>query len=157
MSAQRILPSVRAWSMWSTMTSVWTVSRRRVLGTVAVARAENVALEKVAGTLDLEWIALTEAERKQKGSPSLLAKHSLLLAVGARYRRLRSSMLASIERGREPAIDFLNGEVVQRAKKHGIAVPVNALVQKRIHDIAQKRTHSSLQTLRALYEETRAG
>src|SRR5262249_32184665 len=76
---------------------------------VAVARAEGVALEKVAGTIDLDWIALTDAERAMKlGSPGLTAKHALLIAVGLRYRRMRSSMLAAIERGRTPAVDFLN-------------------------------------------------
>ena len=79
---------------------------------VAVAKAEGVQLEKVAGTLDLDWIALSEADRASRGSAALTAKHALLLAVGLRYRRMRSSMLAAIERGRTPAIDFLNGEVV---------------------------------------------
>ena len=68
--------------------------------TVLVARALGVRLEKVSGTLDLDWIALTDAERVSAGSPGLVAKHALLLAVGARFRRLRSSMLAAIERGR---------------------------------------------------------
>ncbi len=122
---------------------------------VQVALAEGVSLEKVSGTLDLSWLALTDNERRQLGSPSLLAKHSLILAVGARYRRLRSSMLAAIERGREPAVDFLNGEVVSRAKAHGLSAPVNAAVQALIHDIAQKRATSGLDTLRALYERTR--
>jgi len=53
----------------------------------------------------------------------LVAKHALLMAVGFRYRRMRSSMLGAIERGRVPAVDFLNGEVVERGKKHGIATP----------------------------------
>ena len=80
--------------------------------TVAVARAEQVRLEKVAGTLDLDWIALTQSEQRARlGSAGLFAKHALLLAVGTRYRRLRSSMLNAIERGRPPAIDFLNGFV----------------------------------------------
>ncbi|MGZ3423406.1 MAG: ketopantoate reductase family protein [Polyangiales bacterium] len=70
---------------------------------VAVARAERVRLEKVSGTIDLDWIALTPAERKVRGSAGLVAKHSMLLAVGARYRRMRSSMLAAIERGRTPS------------------------------------------------------
>jgi len=90
---------------------------------VDVARAEEVKLEKVAGTLDLEWIALTEADRASAGSVSLTAKHALLLAVGLRYRRMRSSMLAAIERGRKPAIDFLNGEVVTRGKAKVVATP----------------------------------
>lgn len=122
---------------------------------VAVAAAEGVTLEKVSGTLDLSWIALTDAEKRQVGSPALLAKHSLLMAVGARYRRLRSSMLAAIERGREPAVDFLNGELVDRGLLHGIATPVNAAVQRLIHDIAGKRAQSGVETLRDLYERTR--
>ncbi|MCA8921899.1 MAG: 2-dehydropantoate 2-reductase, partial [Planctomycetes bacterium] len=78
---------------------------------VAVARQEGVELEVVSGTLDLEWLALTPRERRVRGSKGLLAKHAVLLAVGARYRRLRSSMLRAIERGQAPAVDFLNGEV----------------------------------------------
>src|SRR5204862_705207 len=40
---------------------------------VAVAKAEGVRLEKVAGTPDLEWISLTEADRASRGSASLTA------------------------------------------------------------------------------------
>ena len=40
---------------------------------VQVARAEKVRLEKVAGTIDLDWIALTPAERHSRGSPGLVA------------------------------------------------------------------------------------
>lgn len=114
---------------------------------VAVARAEGVRLEKVAGTLDLEWIALTDADRASRGSASLTAKHALLLAVGLRYRRMRSSMLAAIERGRTPAIDFLNGEVVSRGKTHGVATPVNERIVETVWAIAQGRAKSSRDTL----------
>jgi 2-dehydropantoate 2-reductase len=123
---------------------------------VEVARAERIALEKVSGTIDLDWIALTESERSAVGSPGLLAKHSLLLAVGARYRRLRSSMLSAIERGRAPAVDFLNGEVTQRAERHGIAVPINRAARDRVWDIAQGRASARPETLRALFDDTRA-
>ena len=114
---------------------------------VAVARAENIALEKVAGTLDLEWIALSEADRASRGSASLTAKHALLLAVGLRYRRMRSSMLAAIERGRTPAIDFLNGEVVARGKQHGVATPVNERIVECVWAIAKGLSKSSRETL----------
>ena len=110
---------------------------------VAVARAEGVKLEKVAGTLDLEWIALSDAERASRGSASLTAKHALLFAVGLRYRRMRSSMLAAIERGRTPAIDFLNGEVVERGKKHGLATPVNERIVAAVWTIAKGEVKSS--------------
>ncbi len=123
---------------------------------VAVAQAEKVKLEKVAGTLDLEWIALTDAERRSRaGSPSLAAKHALLIAVGMRYRRLRSSMLSAIERGRTPAVDFLNGEVVARADKHGIAAPLNARLVDLIHSLARREREPSRALLDQLFETTR--
>ncbi len=114
---------------------------------VDVARAEGVVLEKVAGTLDLAWVALTDADRAARGSASLTAKHALLLAVGLRYRRMRSSMLAAIERGRTPAIDFLNGEVVTRGERHGIATPVNRRIVETVWEIAKGRIKSSRATL----------
>ena len=123
---------------------------------VHVARAESVRLEKVSGTLDLDWIALTETERAAEvGSPGLLAKHTLLLAVGARYRRLRSSMLAAIERGRTPAVDFLNGEVISRGDKHGIGVPINRAATETVWAIAQGKQPAHVETLRALFDRTR--
>lgn len=123
---------------------------------VMVARAERVRLEKVAGTLDLEWIALTDGERTSAGSPALAAKHALLLAVGLRYRKMRSSMLAAIERGRTPAVDFLNGEVVERGALHGVATPRNARVVELVHAIAAGRERSSRALLDRLYEDGRA-
>lgn len=122
---------------------------------VAVARAENVALEKVAGTLDLEWVALSEAERTKRGSAGLTAKHALLLAVGLRYRRMRSSMLQAIERGRTPAIDFLNGEISERGRIHGIPTPVNSIIVETIHAIARGEQVSSRKLIDEIYERTR--
>ena len=117
---------------------------------VAVAQAEGVALEKVAGTLDLAWVALTAADRAATASVSLTAKHALLLAVGLRYRRMRSSMLAAIERQRTPAIEFLNGEVVARGARHGIATPVNARIVETVWSIARGTRPSSRETLDAV-------
>lgn len=124
--------------------------------TVEVARAEGVRLERVSGTIDLEWIALTDAEKQaQLGSPSLFAKHALLLAVGTRYRRLRSSMLNAIERGRPVAVEFLNGEVVERGRKHGIATPINAEVLAEVQRIAKGQVPPAHDTLEALFRRTR--
>ncbi len=114
---------------------------------VVVARAEGVRLEKVAGTLDLEWVALTDVDRAARMSAALTAKHALLLAVGLRYRRMRSSMLAAIERGRTPAIEFLNGEIVSRGARHGLPTPVNARIVETVWAIAKGTTTSSRATL----------
>lgn len=123
---------------------------------VAVARARGVRLEKVSGTIDLDWVALTDAERTASGSASLMAKHALLLAVGAKFRRLRSSMLQAIERGREPAVDYLNGEVVARARALNIRVPLNERIVEMIHAIARGALRPGLALLRQLYAETHA-
>ncbi len=119
-----------------------------------VARKENVRLEKVSGTIDLSWIALDEAERAAAGSPSLVAKHGLLLAVGFRYRRMKSSMLSAIERGRTPAVDFLNGEVIDRARRHGSPVPVNEAIRDAVWSIANGKSKPGLALLKDVYEQT---
>jgi 2-dehydropantoate 2-reductase len=120
-----------------------------------VANAEGVQLEKVAGTLDLDWLALDDDERLVPGSPGLVAKHTVLLAVGAKYRRLRSSMLAAIERGREPPVDYLNGEVVRRGDKHDIPVPVNAGLVEAVKAVAAGDREASHDSVRRFFDETR--
>ena len=121
---------------------------------VQVARKEGVRLEKVSGTIDLNWIALTEEEMAAAGSPGLVAKHGLLLAVGFRFRRMKSSMLSAIERGRTPAVDFLNGEIVEHAKAHGLRVPVNARVRDTVWAIADGKKKPGLALIRELYDAT---
>jgi 2-dehydropantoate 2-reductase len=122
--------------------------------TVQVAAASGVRLEPVSGTFDLDWLALREDEAQAAlGTPALVAKHALLLAVGARYRRLRSSMLSAIERGRPPAVDFLNGEVADRGAALGVPTPVNAAARRFVHEIAAGRRAPGLRTVRRLATE----
>jgi 2-dehydropantoate 2-reductase len=123
--------------------------------TVAVARRASVRLEKVAGTVDLDWLALTEEDRAAGGSARLATKHAVLVAAGFRYRRLRSSMLAAIERGRPPAVDFLNGEVVAHGVARGVPTPVNRAACDLVWKISRGERRSSISTLEALYQETR--
>jgi 2-dehydropantoate 2-reductase len=115
-----------------------------------------VRLEKVAGTIDLEWIALTDEERRASGSGGLVAKHALLLAVGLRYRRLRSSMLAAIERGRTPAVDSLNGEVVERGRRLGVGTPVNEALREEVWRLARGEDRPGIERLRLLFDRTRS-
>ncbi len=123
--------------------------------TVEVARKEGVALEKVSGTIDLDWIALTAEERAASGSTGLVAKHGLLLAVGFRYRRMRSSMLQAIERGRTPAVEFLNGEVIELARRHGgVHTPVNQAVRDAVWQLARGEVTAGLPLVRRVFDET---
>ena len=118
----------------------------------AVARASGVTPAPVGGTLDIEKVSITDAERRLRlGSPSLFVKHSILLAVGFKYRRLRSSMLYALERGRPPEIDFLNGEVVRRGLALGVPTPVNQALVEAVRAIVAGQSKSSLSTLREVH------
>ena len=65
-------------------------------------------------------------------------------------------MLSAIERGRRPAVDYLNGEIVTRGDKHGIQVQVNGTLQRTIHRIADGELRPGLELLRRIYDDTRA-
>ncbi|MDP2305857.1 MAG: 2-dehydropantoate 2-reductase [Pseudomonadota bacterium] len=123
---------------------------------VDVARREGVRLQPISGTIDLDWLALSDAERSGV-SVSLLLKHAILMLVGFRYRRLRSSMLAALERGQVPPVAFLNGEVTARADAHGVAAPINRAVVARILELATGARRPAHAQLDALYADTRVG
>ncbi len=123
-----------------------------------VAKRSGVKVQPVGGTLEIDKIAITDAERAQSfGSPSLAYKHSVLLAVGLKYRRMRSSMLYALERGRPPEIDFLNGEIVRRGAELGAHTPVNAALVEAVRAIAAKRATSSIASLKALHDQVVVG
>lgn len=120
----------------------------------AVAAAEGVKLAKVAGTLDIAKLAISSDDRRRRiGSPALFLKHSVLLALGLKFRRMRSSMAIAIARGRKPEIDFLNGEIIRRGQQHQIPTPVNAALVALIHDITAQRIQPSLAALHAVYRQ----
>jgi 2-dehydropantoate 2-reductase len=97
---------------------------------VEVAHAQGIQLESI-GPISVERLVGTEDDAWRDSA----IRHALLLTVGARYRRLRSSMLASMERGRMPAVDFLNGEIEQRGREKNLATPYNSAARAVIWEI----------------------
>jgi 2-dehydropantoate 2-reductase len=102
---------------------------------IDVAQAHAVVLEPVGGTLDIHKLYLPPERRSGGFGLDLVPKHAIMGLVGFRFRRLRSSMLQSIERGRRPEIDFMNGYVVERAREKGVAAPVNAALAAMVREI----------------------
>jgi 2-dehydropantoate 2-reductase len=100
-----------------------------------VAKAHDVSLEPVGGTLDLERLYLPPDRRAGGLGFDLIARHAIMSIVGLKFRRLRSSMLQSLERGRRPEIDFMNGYVVARGKEKDVPVPVNEALTALVHEI----------------------
>jgi 2-dehydropantoate 2-reductase len=118
---------------------------------VEVARASGVRLEKVAGTLDVDWIALDAAMRTGRFNGARVRRHAIIYAVGLKFRRMRSSMLVALEKGRTPPVDFLNGEVVERAKALGLSAPANAAIQDAVWKLARKETTPSFPFLEEVF------
>lgn len=57
---------------------------------------------------------------KGSGYLSRLRRHLIVRIVGFKYRRIRSSSLQSLERGRKTEIDYLNGYICQKGRQHGV-------------------------------------
>lgn len=91
---------------------------------VQVAKANKIELEKIDGKIDPYKFALTLKELNNF-SLSLIKKHLMIQLIGIKYRRLKSSSLQSLERGRPTEIDYLNGYIVSKARQFNIPVPVN--------------------------------
>jgi 2-dehydropantoate 2-reductase len=73
-----------------------------------------------------------------------LRRTILLRLIGFKYRRLRSSSLQSLERGRRTEIDYFNGYIASRGKEKGVPTPVNTMIVARVKEIeAGTRTIST--------------
>jgi 2-dehydropantoate 2-reductase len=115
---------------------------------VAVAHRLGIALAHISGTFSLESVALPHhVDGSPLGLRDLWWRHAVLLAVGMKYRRVRSSMLYALERGRPPEVDYLNGEIVRRAEALGLKAPVNRRLMELVHSIAAGERKSSMELL----------
>lgn len=100
---------------------------------VEVSEKVDIKIEIFAGKLDF---------KKFIGGRNVfsdLGRHILLLVIGYKYRRLKSSALQSLERDKPTEIEFLNGYIIRNAAKVGISVPVNTVIVNMIHQIEQKK------------------
>jgi hypothetical protein len=62
-------------------------------------------------------------------------------------------MLIALERGRVPEIDYLNGVIVARGARHGVATPVNARLVHAVREIVAGRERPSMGHLERVCEE----
>jgi 2-dehydropantoate 2-reductase len=100
---------------------------------MAVARVARIAVPPYAGRLDYE------AFLRGEGMLADMRRHLVLRVMGMKYRRLKSSSLQSLERGRPTEVDSFNGYVVQRARALGVAAPLNERLTAMVHEIEKGR------------------
>ena len=120
---------------------------------IDVAEAQGIALEPVGGTLDIYRLYLPHGRRGDGFSLEVLLKHVILLVVGAKFSRLKSSMLQSLERGRRPEIEFMNGYVAERGREKGVLTPVNEALTEMVLEIAAGRREMNPDNLQELMAE----
>ena len=99
---------------------------------VEVAEKMDIKIEVFAGKLDFKKFL------SGKDPVSDLRRHMILMFIGYKYRRLKSSSLQSLQRGKLTEIDFLNGYITRNGELWGVSTPVNVFIVNMIHQIEKK-------------------
>lgn len=105
---------------------------------VSVGKAKGVDIEKYAEKLDFYDFADRNTRLVN------FKKHLLILIIGMKYRKLRSSSLQSLQTGRKTEIDFLNGYIADNARKNGIDTPLNNYLVRLVKEIEDEKRSISL-------------
>ena len=96
---------------------------------MAVARAIPLTVPPFGGKLDYARLM------RGSGMMDRLRRHIMIRIVGLKYRRLKSSSLQSLERGRLTEIDYFNGYIADKGDKLGVLCPVNRRLTQMIKEI----------------------
>lgn len=97
---------------------------------MAVAAALQIKVEPGGGG-KLDYYTFL----KDQGRLADFKRHLTIRIIGFKYRRIKSSSLQSIERGRRSEIDFLNGYIRDRGRERGVPTPVNDAVCAMVREI----------------------
>lgn len=109
---------------------------------MAVAEKMGLKVEPAAGG-KLDYYQYLAGE----GLMDRFKRHLLLRIIGFKYRRLKSSTLQSLERGKEPETAYLNGYIVDKGRELGVATPVNQALLRMIEEIVLGERRISPQNL----------
>ncbi len=72
--------------------------------------------------------------------PGLLSgvkRHLTIRVIGIKYRRLKSSSLQSLERGRKTEVDNYNGYIAAKGREFKVATPVNDRLTSMVREIEE--------------------
>lgn len=87
---------------------------------------------------------------KGKGIPADLKRYLTMRVIGFKYRRIKSSSLQSLERGRRTEIDYLNGYICEKGKVFGVTTALNDAVRTMVIEIENGKRPMSLKNLNEL-------
>ncbi len=100
---------------------------------VAVANVMKLSIEPYGGKLD--YYSLIKGE----GALSDLRRHAMIRIIGFKYRRLKSSSLQSLQRGKPTEVDYYNGYIAKKGAELGVKTPVNSRIVDMIKEIENKK------------------
>jgi 2-dehydropantoate 2-reductase len=105
-----------------------------------VADAMEITVKPYAGKLDYYRFL-------RPGTMASFKRHLAIGVIGFRYRKLKSSGLQSLERGRKTEIDYFNGYISSKGKKYGVHTPVNNKLTRMVQEIENGMRSISVNSL----------
>jgi 2-dehydropantoate 2-reductase len=93
-----------------------------------VAGGMQLTVKPYAGRLDYYKFL-------RPGMVSSLRRHMTIRIIGNKYRRLKSSSLQSLERGKKTEIDYFNGYIASKGLELGIPTPLNTKLTSMVKEI----------------------
>ena len=96
---------------------------------LAVAAAMKIEVKPYGGKLD--YHALVDG----RGNVNDFKRHLMIRLIGFKYRRLKSSSLQSLGRGKPTEIDYFNGFISRKGDELGVPTPVNTRITQMVKEI----------------------
>ncbi len=96
---------------------------------MAVAKEMYLKVETYGGKLDYYKFL------QETGFFDAFRRHLMIRVIGFKYRRIKSSSLQSLERGKPSEIDYLNGYISLHGKKLKVPTPVNDKIIEIVKEI----------------------
>jgi len=75
-------------------------------------------------------------------------RHLTIWIIGIKYRKLKSSSLQSLERGRKTEVDYYNGYIVEQGKAFSVSTPVNNKLKSMVNEIETGKRKIAPENLR---------
>ncbi|MFW9917521.1 MAG: ketopantoate reductase family protein [Candidatus Thorarchaeota archaeon] len=125
---------------------------------MAIKKAREIFLGVAREGLEVAKATNLKPEKIEKLNPQSFAggpsfkKHLLLRYIGFKYRKIKSSSLQSLERGRLTEIDYLNGYIIRRGEAAGVETPINHAIAEMVKEIEQGKREITPTNIDELFE-----
>jgi 2-dehydropantoate 2-reductase len=107
-----------------------------------VANAMNIKVEPYLGKINFYRFIGSDSFWAQ------LKRHLVIRVIGFKFRKLKSSSLQSLERGKPTEIDFFNGYISRKAAEYRVKTPLNDKLTGIIKEIESGERKIGLENFR---------